>query len=299
MVNVTFWGVRGSTPCASETNKRYGGNTSCVSLEAPGHDPIVLDLGTGLRYYGETLAGHEPVKVLALVTHLHWDHIQGLPFFDPIHQPGASLTVCGRDDHGTVAEAFGTFMKPPFFPVTCEQLIGDIGFRDAGGESFDWGRARITVADVPHTGPTNGYRIDIDGLSIAYVSDHQEPSDGRTITEPVRRLCEGVDLLIHDAQYEAHEFALKSDWGHCTIEFAVHVAAECGAKRLALFHHDPSHDDDTIDRLVGAAALAAEGTDIQEVLAGAERLTIHLTPPEPPRRTERADAARAERMATA
>jgi len=277
MVNVTFWGVRGSTPCPSDANKRYGGNTACVSIEAPGHDPIILDLGTGLRFFGESCVGANAFNGLALVTHLHWDHVQGLPFFVPIHRDGATLTICGRCDEGPLRAAFEDFMRPPYFPIRPDDLFGDIAFRDVGDEVFDWGRARISVADVPHTGATNGYRIEIDGLTIAYISDHQEPVDGGPVADSVLELCAGADLVIHDAQFEPHEFALKADWGHCTVAYAVRVAAEAGAKRLALFHHDPSHGDEVVDRLLLEAQGHAVGTSVTEVIAAAERTTVSLS----------------------
>ena len=278
MVNVTFWGVRGSTPCPSEANRRYGGNTACVSIETPGHDPIVLDLGTGLRFFGESMVGaDEPFRGIALVTHLHWDHVQGLPFFTPIHREGASLTVCGRCDEGPLQAAFRDFMRPPYFPVRPEDLFGDIDFRDVADETFEWGRARITVADVPHTGATNGYRVELDGIVVAYISDHQQPVGDHHVAESVLALCDGADLVIHDAQFEPHEFSAKADWGHCTVEYAVQVAAEAGAKRLALFHHDPSHDDEVVDRLLADAQGFARGTSLEEVIAAAERTTISLS----------------------
>ncbi|HEX2576534.1 MAG TPA: MBL fold metallo-hydrolase [Aquihabitans sp.] len=276
MVNITFWGVRGSTPCPCDANRRYGGNTACVSLEAPGLDPVVFDLGTGLRFYGDAVVGDEPFRGLALVTHLHWDHVQGLPFFVPIHQAGASLEICGRSGEGSLRGAFEEFMRPPFFPVRPDDLLGDIRFRDVADTSFDWGRAHVTVADVPHTGATNGYRVEVDGVVVAYVSDHQEPVAGGPIAPSVLELCRDADLVIHDAQYEADEFARKSDWGHCTVAYAVRVAAEAGAKRLALFHHDPSHGDDVVDRLRVEAEALAIGTSIVEVVAAAEGLTVAL-----------------------
>jgi ribonuclease BN (tRNA processing enzyme) len=119
--------------------------------------------------------------------------------------------------------------------------------------------------------------VEVDGVVVAYVSDHQQPVDGGPISPAVLELCDGADLVIHDAQYEPAEFALKSDWGHCTVEFAVRVAAEAGAKRLALFHHDPSHGDDVVDRLRREAEAFAVGTSLTEVMAAAEGLTVSLT----------------------
>ncbi len=277
MVNITFWGVRGSTPCPCEANKRYGGNTACVSVEAPGQDPILFDLGTGLRFFGESFGTDHPFRGLALVTHLHWDHVQGLPFFVPINRPGAELTICGRHDDGTLQQAFEDFMRPPYFPVRPADLCGQINYQDAAGIDFDWGRAKVSVRDVPHTGATNGYRVELDGVVIAYVSDHQQPTDGGGIAPSVLELCAGADLVIHDAQYDGHEFAAKSDWGHCTVEYAVQVAAAAGAKRVALFHHDPSHDDAIVDRLLVEARACAAGTSVVEVIAAAEQTTVALS----------------------
>lgn len=278
MVNVTFWGVRGSTPCPCEANKRYGGNTACVSVEAPGQDTILFDLGTGLRFFGESVASDPPFRGLALVTHLHWDHVQGLPFFTPIHDPGSSLVVCGRHDEGSLRSAFEEFMRPPYFPIRPADLCGEITFRDVADTCFDWGRAHIAVGDVPHTGATNGYRVELDGVVVAYISDHQEPTHEAAIDASVLALCADADLVIHDAQYEPHEFAAKADWGHCTVAYAVRVAAEAGAKRLALFHHDPSHGDEIIDRLLADARCLARGTSVVEVIAAAERTSMAFDP---------------------
>jgi len=279
-VHVTFFGVRGSTPCPHDDNQRYGGNTSCVVVESAGHDPIVLDLGTGLRLYGETFPADEVFRGHALVTHVHWDHVQGLPFFTPVLRPGSEMQVYGPppDPPGTqtLAECFEQFIAPPLFPVRIADLPGEIEFHTVRDTVLSVGDAKVTVRDVPHTGVTNGYRIEMDGASVVYVSDHQMPHDGRhEVTDDVLELCAGADLLIHDAQYTPDEFATKRDWGHCTVEYAVHVAAEAGVRRLALFHHDPTHGDDLMDCLLQQACLAA-GNRVEEVLAASEGLTIVL-----------------------
>ena len=166
LLNVSFYGVRGSTPCGSEDNRRYGGNTSCVALEAPGHEPIVLDLGTGLRFFGETQPQDGTFKGSALVTHLHWDHVQGLPFFTPVLKPGSRLDIYGpRQEAGTVGEAFRRFICPPFFPVTVEQLYGQMSFYDVEGEDIELDGAKVRVRPVPHVGANNGYRVEIGGAA--------------------------------------------------------------------------------------------------------------------------------------
>ncbi len=279
-MQVTFYGVRGSTPCPHDDNHRYGGNTSCAVIESPGHDPIVLDLGTGLRMWGDTLPCDGSFRGHALVTHVHWDHVQGLPFFGPVLQPGASLDVYGpppeTDGVRSLADCFEQFICPPLFPVCLDQLPGDIRIHTVRDTELVVGNAKVKVRDVPHTGLTNGYRVELDGATIVYVSDHQMPFDGsHEVSDGVLELCDGADLLIHDAQYTPEEFANKRDWGHCTMEFAVHVAAEAGVRRLALFHHDPTHDDAFLDCLVEKARVIA-GRRLDEVLAASEGLTVVL-----------------------
>jgi len=276
LLNVSFFGVRGSTPCPCDENRRYGGNTSCVLLDAPGHDPIVLDLGTGLRQLGQTLPTDGSFQGSALVTHMHWDHVQGLPFFAPILAPGACLDIYGPpQEAGSLAEAFHQFVRPPFFPVTVEELYGQIAFHDVTDCDVEIDGAKVRVRPVPHVGANNGYRVEMGGAIVAYVADHQMPHDGsHEVSDAVLELCDGADLVIHDAQYNADEFAQKYYWGHCTVDYAVFVANEAGAKRLALFHHDPAHDDAAVDGLLDHARRRAEGTGLSEVMAAYEGLTV-------------------------
>ncbi len=255
-MNVTFYGVRGSTPCPCEANRRYGANTACVAVEVPGEDPIVFDIGTGLRFWGEKLPQDGSFHGTALVTHLHWDHVQGLPFFVPIDRPGATFDIYGPtpDNAGNIEDALCNFMQPPYFPIRPTDLRGDIRFHDVNDDEFKVGRARIVSRLVPHLGPTNGYRVDWDGFSVAYVSDHQ--------------------ALIHDAQYTDDEWEKKAHWGHCTVDYAVLVAKEAGARRLALFHHDPAHGDDKLDTLLDRARTKGEEAGVGEVLSASEGTTI-------------------------
>lgn len=276
MLTVTFFGVRGSTPSPCSVNCRYGGNTACVVLESPGADPIILDMGTGLRSFGETVPTEVPFHGTALVTHLHWDHIQGLPFFSPILRAGSTLDVYGPTDHGMgLTEAFDQFMGPPYFPIRVSDLPGEVTFHDAPTGSFAIGDATVTVRPVPHVGATNGYRVESGGATVVYISDHQQPGAGNMHVDPaVVELCSSADLLIHDAQYRAEDFATKATWGHCTVEYAVAVAASAGVRRLALFHHDPAHDDAELDSMLMLAQDVARGTCVEEVLISAEGMSI-------------------------
>ena len=279
VLTISFWGVRGSTPCDSPSQQRYGGNTSCVVVETGGGERIIFDLGTGLRLYGESL--DDPFVGTALVTHLHWDHVQGLPFFAPLNRAGARLDVYGPGHDGaTLGECFGEFMRPPYFPIRCDELAGSLSFQDLSAGSFTVGDALVTACPVPHVGETNGYRIDCDGSSVAYISDHQEPIGSPTsVDDSVLELCADVDVLIHDAQYTPAELAERETWGHCTVAYAVEVARQAGARQLVLFHHDPSRDDEMIDALVAGARAEMTGGRVGRVdclMAAHEGLTLTL-----------------------
>ena len=241
----------------------------------------MLDLGTGLRFWGDTQPQDGTFRASALLTHIHWDHVQGLPFFVPALKAGSRLDVYGPSHDGvSLADAFDEFMRPPYFPVRVRDLLGDIRFHDVNGGDLSLGGAKVRVRPVPHTGATNGYRIEWDGATVVYISDHQSPrgaaGEGEGIAEEVLELCDGADLLIHDTQYWPGEWADKSDWGHCTVDYAVRVAKASGVRRLALFHHDPSHDDEDLDRMLTHARAAIAGSGIDEVIAAAEGLTISL-----------------------
>jgi phosphoribosyl 1,2-cyclic phosphodiesterase len=277
-VDVTFYGVRGSTPCASEELRRYGGNTACVVVDGPDLEPILLDLGTGLRFFGLDGRCSRPFRGTALVTHLHWDHVQGIPFFTPLLCPDARLDLYAPAQDEGLEAAVRAFLAPPYFPVGIDELPGEIRFHDTTPGTFTVGEAEIRAALVPHIGPTLGFRVTVRGVSIAYVSDHQQPGVGSTeVDAAVLDLCDGVDLLIHDAQFDDDEFALRSDWGHCTVDYAVEVAARSGAARLALFHHDPSHTDERIDELLADVQVTAAERGVGEVFAASEGLTVSFS----------------------
>ncbi|MFM8265605.1 MAG: MBL fold metallo-hydrolase [Acidimicrobiia bacterium] len=280
MINVSFHGVRGSTPCHGDDTRHFGGNTSCVSMCVPGEVPIIFDLGTGLRYFGKQCYGTTSFRAVCLLTHLHYDHTLGLPFFEPLLRADTVLEIYAprQPDGRAIREIFREKIQPPMFPVPLEQFAARIVFHEVGDEDFSIGGLDVRSRFVPHVGPTLGYRVSFGGASVTYLSDHQQPTgDDFTITDGARELCEDVDLLIHDSQFTNEEFAAKCTWGHSTYDYARWVADTCGAKRLALFHHDPSRTDAELasiaDRMAGgtrAAVFAArEGQSVDVVTCSA------------------------------
>jgi phosphoribosyl 1,2-cyclic phosphodiesterase len=278
-VKLTFFGVRGSTPCSSERTARYGGHTSCVVATPEDGNPIICDLGTGLRHWGETQPLDGSFAATALVTHFHFDHVQGLPFLSAADRVGAQLDIYGPAEGGmAVRDMFTQFVRPPFFPVTIDQLRGTYRCHDVADSYFAIDHAKVLSRPVPHVGLTLGFRIEADGKSIAYIPDHQAPEDMTTVDAGVRELADGVDLLIHDAQYDESDWETKAHWGHSTVDYALTVAKTCGAKALALFHHDPCRSDDDLDGVTRTTAARAREWDI-EVFAAREGLTIDLARP--------------------
>jgi len=251
-----------------------------ISIE--GDFPLILDLGTGLRALGEFLqpslsASGRPLQATALLTHLHFDHILGLPFLAQLHDPGAELTVHGPIQEGsTLKETLHNAVQPPFFPVQMAEFRSEIAFVECGDDDFAIGAAKVKSRLVPHPGNTLGFRIEVDGKVLVYLPDHQAPLDRHAVHPAALELCEGADLLLHDAQYTDEEFMIKADWGHSTIAYAVHVAAEAGAKKLLLFHHDPLHSDRDLERLENAARKLPEARRVGEVSAAQEGVTIDI-----------------------
>ncbi len=259
MVNVTFHGARGASPSTWSFGHygRFGTHTACVAVEVPKREPILLDLGTGLGRWVAGLDGQPPSRVHALVSHGHAGHVQGRSSLSVLEADGVRVDVYappGTGRRGATSDGYRAIA------VEDEELaVGD---------------AKVMVRSVPHQGPTNGYRLDLDGVSVAYVSDHQAPPGLDTISHRVLELADRVDLLIHDAQLSTAMWGERSHEGHSTVDYAVLVAREAGSRCLALFHHDPGHDDDQIDGLLAGARRTAERLGVDEVIAAAEGTTV-------------------------
>ncbi|HEX7277678.1 MAG TPA: MBL fold metallo-hydrolase, partial [Acidimicrobiales bacterium] len=202
MLNVTFHGVRGAAPVPAPGNLRYGTHTACVVIEAPKEPPIVLDLGSGLRRWAPTLETDAPLRATALVTHLHWGHVQGLPDFAPLDDHRTTLEVFGPPpDQGPLGRVLADTLGPPWFRERFDEKRAIIRFHEVRDEDFGVGGAKVTVRPVPHgASVTNCYRVERDGLSVAYVPDHDAPPDLDRVDDGVLEVAGGADLLVHDAQ---------------------------------------------------------------------------------------------------
>lgn len=297
-MKVRFWGTRGSIPSPGPRTLRYGGNCSCVEVRTDGGELFIIDAGTGIRELGLELLKSPPVDAHLLLSHTHWDHISGFPFFPPAFVPGNRVTVyAARNIDKRLEDVMAGQMEYTYFPVTLGDLPSDIQYRELLEESFTVGSARITTHYLNHTAICMGYRIEADGRSVAYVSDHEPyglalfgadpPPDlvGRGLKDGVvhvgdRRLIEwidGADLLIQDTQYTPEEYPKKIGWGHGSADYVTDVALLSGARRLALFHHDPLHDDDMVDEIAAYCRqrVADAGADI-EVFGAAEGQGVEL-----------------------
>ena len=271
---VRLWGTRGSLASSGPDTVRYGGNTSSVEVRGTDGAVLALDAGTGMRRLGMAIAP-ETARVDVLLTHLHMDHIQGLGFFAPLFRPSGEVHVWGPPSTTMdLRDRLARYLSPPLFPVRIRDLEARVMFHDVPAGSFTVGAFRITGTPIVHPGPTVGYRIEEAGAVVAYLPDHEPALGGRTFGPQWTSgfdLAVEADLLIHDAQYTAAERAGRLGWGHSAAEETVDFAAAAGARRVVLFHHDPAHDDETLDRITAAAVEHAAGSHAGlEVVGGRE-----------------------------
>jgi phosphoribosyl 1,2-cyclic phosphodiesterase len=254
-VQVHVWGCRGSIAAPGPDTIRYGGNTSCLEVTLSDGSLVVLDAGTGLRPLGVRLRDEAPRPIHLLLTHLHVDHLEGLGAFAPIWNPDTELHIWGPTSPlSTLAERIARYFSPPLFPVHLSDVPSNVSFHDAIDGSWSIGSATVTSAPIIHQGPTVGYRIDDGGRALTYLTDH-EPVLGPDLATAAPEwisglgLARGADVLIHDCQYTDEEYPSHEGWGHSSVSQVATYAARAEIDRLVLFHHDPLHGDDELDRI--------------------------------------------------
>ncbi len=245
-MKVKFYGTRGSIPVPEKDFMEFGGNTACILLTFDSGDRVVLDAGSGIRKLGKELAASpaSQQRLSIALSHTHWDHIQGFPFFGPAYLPGQQFTVflCNRSKYEQSLEhILSNQMRFEYFPVSLEAMKADIRFWEPSAEHYltEWG-AKVTVVPHPHPGEAYGYRFEYNDKVVVYCTDVEH---AHGIDPGVVKLSKDADLLIHDAQYTPEELESHHGWGHSSWEQAIEVAELAGAKKLALFHHDPDHND--------------------------------------------------------
>jgi phosphoribosyl 1,2-cyclic phosphodiesterase len=272
-MRATVWGSRGTIASPGPETVRYGGQTSCISLDLTDGSLVILDAGTGIRSFGASLGTEHPRRIDLLISHLHTDHIEGLRFFQPFWDASVEFHIWGppaplRSLHQRIAP----FFAPPFFPVHLRDVPSRPEFHEAGSEPWTIGSAVVSAAMLKHPGPSVGYRIEENGRTLAYLPDH-EPALGADLRVIEPEWISGLgaardaDLLFHDGQYTSDEYDERVGWGHSTPEHAVTFAIRAGARRLVLFHHDPMHTDDQLEVMLAEARSLAADSSITVELA--------------------------------
>jgi phosphoribosyl 1,2-cyclic phosphodiesterase len=253
-MQVQFYGVRGSIASAQPNTSQVGGNTSCVAIQS-GDDLIICDAGTGIAQLGQELLG-QSVKASLFLSHCHWDHIQGFPFFTPGYAPQNVLDVYGvqsPDSNISVKEVFGRQMEPPFFPVGLKDMKAEMRFTDIPtGENIRLQNTTVRHLEVDHPNGCVAYRFEANNKSVVYATD-LEPTDGPAI-DALIDFADKADVFIFDSMYTPEEYVgsngpSRVGWGHSTFEVGGKIAHQAGVKQYCLFHHDPSHDDTFMERL--------------------------------------------------
>ncbi len=279
-MRITFWGVRGSIACPSKTHLRYGGNTPCVEV-AVGDERLIIDAGTGIRGLGASLIKSDKRQGTILLSHTHWDHIQGFPFFAPAFDPKRSFRILAGHlppALGGIRTVLAGQMAEPNFPVPLEIMRCSLAFEDfTAGDRFDHSPGiRVITAPLNHPNGATGYRIEHGGASVCYVTDTEHVVGAPD--QNILALIEGVDLLIYDCTYTDDEFPSKVGWGHSTWQEAVRLSKAANVKRLAVFHHEPDHDDRFMRKVEIAARadfpnsfVAREGQVVNVIRRGKKR----------------------------
>ena len=293
---VKFWGVRGSIASPGPSTVFYGGNTSCLEVRADG-EIIVLDAGTGIRALGLALSQEfngTPMNLTLLLTHTHWDHIQGFPFFVPAYNPKNTVRILGYEGaRQGLAATLGTQMESPYFPVGMKELPGNITIEELRDMEFTVGKVQVRAMFVNHPGICVGYRLHTSGGDIVFIPDNEpfhrmrskpEGADAKALEfaeQQDAKLIEfirGADVLVIDAQYDREEYEQRVGWGHACIDDVAEMAVRAKVKQLFLFHHDPTHDDERVSRMLAhARQIAAQQNGFETIVdAAREGLEVVL-----------------------
>jgi phosphoribosyl 1,2-cyclic phosphodiesterase len=306
-MRVKFWGVRGSLPVPGRKTERYGGNTSCVEVRSESGTRVIVDAGTGIRKLGKELALDAEAgrtETHLLISHTHWDHIQGLPFFSPLYQKGNRLCVYARKrDDLHLRAVFASQTDDPYFPIPFDEAKADIDFQELQDSAeFEISDVKVSCARLNHPYIATAYRLTVDGASVVYVSDTapfsdilfedefiaQPPGPGAELPtadkkklarmrEGVVRLCEGADLVVYDTMFTPEDYRRIPHFGHSRPADALQICQEAGARQLALFHHAPERSDAEVDAILAETKVTANREGIAlDIVAAYEGLDISL-----------------------
>ena len=262
-INVEFWGVRGSVPSPGAETIRYGGNTSCISITAD-NKILILDAGTGIRNLGSSIIGQLDLKIFVIITHTHWDHIQGFPFFTPIYQPNRPVHMFPTlHKKNLVLSSLIDQMDGAHFPITPDQVPSNFNFITENPLEF-LAKSGFHLELVPmnHPGGAFGYKIKLDDIVICYFTDNEiDPPYPKSIDfDELTKQCKNADVLIHDAQYTEDDMPLKHGWGHSLISQVTDLGKNANVKNLVYFHHDPDRTDDELDAQLENASKSLQDT---------------------------------------
>ena len=271
-MQLKFWGVRGTTACPYQSHLKYGGNTSCVSVQCDDHW-FIFDAGSGIKQLGTHLLERGVQQAHLLFSHFHWDHIQGFPFFAPLYQPSFQLSLHAGNLHlsqSGLQEALSVQMAPPFFPVSLNALNAKLTYHDfRAGEAFDLeGKVHIKTYLLNHPQGSTAYRLQFNGRSICYVTDVEH--EAGSLDEALLGFIENADLVIYDSTYSDDDFYRYAGWGHSTWQQGIRLCQAARVRQLAIFHHDPENSDTVMDVLADKvkdcwelAFVAQEGQTLQ------------------------------------
>ena len=250
---IRCWGARGSIPVSGKDYLRYGGNTTCLEIRNNRDDILLVDAGTGIREAGNAFLADGRRDFTLLLTHAHWDHIMGFPFFKPLYRHDATINIWGCPfAQDSIREMLARVMSAPYFPIKYDDIHANVTYADICKETYQLGDLTITPIALSHPNQGTGYKFSEAGRNLVFLTDNELglQHEGGLSYDNYIECCRGADLLIHDAEYLDEEYPKRRGWGHSTIEQATSLALDAGVKQLGLFHHNQERIDTEVDNLV-------------------------------------------------